>query len=276
MIGNIFYNADYSQRKDIRILSYEEAFRLGSQSPFVYDSTVTFQYRSATIIPEWGQREPYNNKAPLSAQYPGLHFPIGCGPIALGQLFSYYRYPINYDWDSLLSSKRVFKEDTDRAEIVSSYLFDIAQKMQVNWYTVNGTEVGSVSMNKTTNALQEFGYTYSIKDFSNTTNYAIRYWDYIGETASPMLMRANDTDGYGHIWVIDGVLQQERWYGDVLYDKNGNYHLSIFPVYGYMTHCNWGWNGIDNGWYYDFHTDWWDIQYNTNKTLIYNIKPELL
>ena len=279
MRGEIFYDADYSSSVIEKELTYSEAYSYGSQSPFVYDSIVVFEYRNALLRTQWGQYEPYNNKAKESSKYSNAHFPIGCASVAVGQLMTFHKYPQFYDWDTLLSSKRVFKEETYRSEAVSSFLYDVACALQIEWTVKNGVEVGSTTIDNVKNGLTRMGYSFDSEYYANAPNYSIKFWDMMGVNLSPILFSAKSNKGEGHIWVIDSVLRQSRLYGDVVcendIDGNCRYFLRVFPVYGYLSHCNWGWNGVDDGWYYDFHTDWWKIHYKANKRAIYNVKPNL-
>lgn len=279
MRGKVFYDADYSSSVIEKELTYSEAYSYGSQSPFVYDSTVVFEYRNALLRTQWGQYEPYNNKAKESSKYSNAHFPIGCASVAVGQLMTFHKYPQFYDWDALLSSKRVFKEETYRSEVVSSFLYDVACALQIEWTISDGVEVGSTTIGNVKNGLTRMGYSFDSEYYANSPNHSIKFWDMMGINLSPILFSAKDNEDKGHIWVIDGVLRQSRLYGDVVnendIDGNCRYFLRVFPVYGYLTHCNWGWNGVDDGWYYDFHTDWWNIHYKSNKRAIYNVKPNL-
>ncbi|MBR2856297.1 MAG: hypothetical protein IKB85_02565 [Bacteroidales bacterium] len=51
-------------------------------------------------------------------------------------------------------------------------------------------------------------------------------------------------------------MKQTRYYcnayGEISEEGDTIYWLSTFPVRGYLVHCNWGWNGLDDGWYYHF------------------------
>lgn len=66
----------------------------------------------------------------------------------------------------------------------------------------------------------------------------------------------SDDDLIGHAWVVDGYGQKADY--NMIYKNcyyQGEYVGYIktasvnFTFNEYYYHCNWGWNGKDNGWY---------------------------
>jgi hypothetical protein len=53
--------------------------------------------------------------------------------------------------------------------------------------------------------------------------------------------------GKGHAWVIDAVLRQTANYYE--YDSRGKL-IRTTPVLRDLVHCNWGWNGLSDGYYF--------------------------
>ncbi len=279
-VGNYFYDADYSQSQIVRSLTYSEAFSIGQQSPCVYDSLVNFQYRTAFLGTKWGQGSPYNSKVQQTYQKDGLTYRcgLGCGTVAVGQVLAYHRKPSTIDWNLILQSDTVTaSDDTSRINAVSTMLYDVAQRLIIRW-----GQTGSARMRDIPGVLSHYNYSSSYQVYKssiNDTQYypssAIDFWGLFGNHLAPIIIGAQRGANGGHAWVIDGVLQQERWYCDVVTENNADgtstYKLRKFPVYGYLTHCNWGWKGVDDGWYYDFHPDSSSSHYNAYKEIVYNI-----
>lgn len=48
----------------------------------------------------------------------------------------------------------------------------------------------------------------------------------------------------GHAWVIDQCIHQEQ----KLYNGKGEYVMTDNRI---LVHCNWGWGGTDDGYYFD-------------------------
>ena len=272
MVGNIFIDPITDSTRIVRELTEAEAYRYGPMSPFVMDSTVRYEYRMAEVPTKWGQQAPYNNKVPyFKDDDPDTRVSIGCAAIAIGQLMAYHRYPSIYDWDLILSSESVYSYELERAEAVSEYLYQVAMELNTDWTA--GT--GSVKDSMIKPALNGLGYSVARTEYDNQYNYTIPFWNIFNEYPAPVLIGAQ-RDGGGHCWVIDGVLQQTRYYcnayGEISADGVNRYWLSTYPVRGHLVHCNWGWNGLDDGWYYHFRTDTHLKDYYFGKTLYSNIK----
>ena len=59
----------------------------------------------------------------------------------------------------------------------------------------------------------------------------------------------------GHIWVVDGIYTYERWYyywSSILGTGYAPTDLYRYRAQGRLYHCNWGWGGLSNGWYYSY------------------------
>lgn len=274
MVGNIFIDPITDSTRIVRELTAAEAYRYGPMSPFVMDSTVRYEYRMAEVPTKWGQQAPYNNKVPeFTTNNPDKRVSIGCVAVAIGQLMAYHRYPSTYNWDLILSSDKVEVGESDRADAVSDLLIDIAYAVDMDW--IPESDAGSASRAMIIPALNSFGYSAERTLYGDQYNYTIPFWNIFDEYTAPVLMGAK-RDGGSHRWIVDGVLQQTRYYceayGEISADGVNRYWLSTYPVRGYLVHCNWGWNGLDDGWYYHFRTDTLMRDYCYNKDMVSNIK----
>ncbi len=53
----------------------------------------------------------------------------------------------------------------------------------------------------------------------------------------------------GHAWVCDGYVKRERSY--ITYDVDANEIADSGKEHEYYLHCNWGWDGKRNGYFFD-------------------------
>ena len=195
------------------------------------DPTKDSYMHVCNLIVEWGQNSPYNNKTPytcstLDASYGG-RAPAGCGPVAIAQLISFYRFPASYNWDLLLSTPTVSINDSEvKKNEISTLMYNLGQDMST-WYDCDGSYTAVNSMVAT---LRNYGYTVSEGPFGVLGIDAEMRQD------RPILMTGVCDEG-GHAWLITGYKY------NVLLHPTGQY------VKTYYCNMNWGWNGSSNGFY---------------------------
>mgnify|MGYP000690541303 CR=1 FL=1 len=195
------------------------------------DPTKDSYMHVCNLIVEWGQNSPYNNKTPytcstLDASYGG-RAPAGCGPVAIAQLISFYRFPASYNWDLLLSTPTVSINDSEvKKNEISTLMYNLGQDMST-WYDCDGS---STAVNSMVATLRNYGYTVSEGPFGVLGIDAEMRQD------RPILMTGVCDEG-GHAWLITGYKY------NVLLHPTGQY------VKTYYCNMNWGWNGSSNGFY---------------------------
>lgn len=200
----------------------------------------------------WGQDSPYNIFCPS-------HAPTGCTVTAVAQICSYYKVPKElswdsygtwvhwtYDWDRIISDCKensgqiIFDEQYNRKYVLTAgevaslmnYL-GIAFKAK---YRHNETGVDSETPIKW---LRKSGWVNATKledykeqrIFSAIKNKFIVYARGNDKKTKTWIF-FNKYEG-GHAWVIDGYIRGEK--------DNRAYNL---------LHCNWGWDGYCNGFFY--------------------------
>ena len=191
----------------------------------------------------WGQLEPYNLKCPEDN---GEHNPAGCVAIAIGQVVAHFeaeRIDKNksYDWSIIKSVGKVEDwntindpnkkytdlYDSNQIDEISTFIRDIGDMCCMDY-----DDGGSTSLPwKIDNCLQDFGFENSdLYWFYDSESIIESLWD-----KNPVIISGARTDcEAGHTWVIDG-------YDYTIDDVDGNHTL---------LHCNWGWDGRCNGFYY--------------------------
>ena len=210
-------------------------------------SDETIVLKSPLLVTKWGQNAPYNmycenNKA-------------GCVPIALAQIWTHlgklrsvtWEDGLNsgyslLDWDSIKKiskdypgEKLLLIKNNDEAvrQIAALIRF-----MGCNSNASYGKDATSANSEYAINEIKSFGVNVDgLKDFNA--------FDVVNHLRSNHIVFMRGDGRYyhvglvfkkyvdGHAWVIDGFL--DRY-------EAGNRYIYL--------HCNWGWNGYHNGYYY--------------------------
>lgn len=214
----------------------------------------------------WGQREPFKFMCPFdhyvadrsldgTYQPDSGHYVVGCGATAMAQYMRYYKYPkrgtgtasvvvrydegdvthtvdfgaATYDWDNMIDD---YQGDYTTAQGMAvaqlSYHCGVASK--TTWNYLGG---GTVDANIVRAFIDNFGYN-DTAHFVPRSRYDEPTWMNMvyGELSAghPIFYSAKDLNlelGIiaGHNFILDG------------YDENG------------LVHVNWGWYGIENGYF---------------------------
>ncbi len=146
-------------------------------------------------------------------------------------------------------------KETPAQKEVSRLLIDIARVGNTEHKPSN---TGSTNYNMTIPTLNHFGYTAEepIVLGRQSGDYEIINDEFISYHR-PVLYYARTyyKGGYsGHIWIVDGIAQYWGWQYREFIDPEGSgkYGLDRRWVETKLIHCNWGWDGESNGWFYDF------------------------
>ncbi|MDR2478373.1 MAG: C10 family peptidase [Treponema sp.] len=212
----------------------------------------------------WNQIAPYNNtvNAILNAQNnTSNNYLAGCGPVAVGQLMAYYKYPpvagpYTFDWNAmtayplanalpsstqmqignLLYYIGVQSNTTFGTNVSLTYPWDIIEVLEQTGYHVPYYTVGS------------YGYPYNFEGpVDNKKRFEYYNPGYIQVSIMnnrPVLVGGFDTIG-GHLWVMDGIRT-------MVYTETtaGGTFSSVGYVYNNLwVHCNMGLGLNYLGWY---------------------------
>lgn len=236
----------------------------------------------------WSQKSPFNDLYPKKRKY--LLFghrrkaPAGCFPLAISKIMTYFRYPNRYthngytvNWESLNSNYK----SSDGAKSAAALLKGISSGCG-SWYFYSGT---FTFPGKATSYMKFAGY-------NNARSYNYKY-----SRVTAMLDNGCPLIIYGipkinifksHSWNIDGykikvrTTTTKKYVGEVL--KNETTQTDTCK----MVHCDFGWDGICNGYYVsgvfklnDPNADYdnpsgerKDIKYNTLLKIVTYDKPK--
>ena len=250
------------------------AYRSGSQSGL----------RSASISPmlstTWAQEPFYNMLCPYDYANLGLSV-TGCEATAMAQIMKYWSYPARgtgsfsykdsvnntgyslnigflgadfgsttYQWSQMPSSL----SGNDSA--VATLMYHCGVSMASN-YSSRGTSAYSQYPGHpcaVNSFIRYFGYDSLTIEYVQAANYTTSGWLTMIQNelnqGRPVLYSGRDTGGIGgHAWVCDG------------YDANGNLHM------------NWGWGGMDDGYYLSTDLDPDGLNWSWGEAAIIGIKP---
>lgn len=189
----------------------------------------------------WNQDAPYNQFCPLAAGGPGGRAYAGCVATAMSQAMYNTQAP-----ERPMGSKRYITQTTK-----TSVSIDYNKESPYDWVKINSgnmTEIArlmyhcGVAVSMDYAASGSGAYTSDVRDalityfgYPTSVSYAKRYEDknkwtdlLVGDLAKGNVIVYAGTDPvgpYGHAFNIDG------------WDGYGAFHL------------NWGWGGVNNGWY---------------------------
>ena len=210
------------------------------------------------VTAQWGQEKPYNDQCPVAystASHRAARSVTGCVATAMAQIMKYYKYPAQgkgtasvsyywpdapghaktatvdfsqatYDWDNMLDTYTNVDYSKAQGDAVAQLMYHCGVAANMS-YDPDGS--GAYTANAAYGLRNNFGYASTVR-VATRSSYDIRPWMdlvYTELSASrPILYTGNDVKtGYGHAFVVDG------------YTAEG------------LVHVNWGWDGLDNGYY---------------------------
>lgn len=216
---------------------------------------------------QWHQYGNFNDRVPLRCTTIE-QAPVGCLPLAMGQIMKYYEHPYGYNWNLITN--------TDGGDETSRLLFNIGTSVGIQYTCEYGS--GASTQTMCVPGFAAFGYPSAIYASYNSTTVTSEL-----DKGQPVLLKGgqNISGVYtnGHAWVCDGY-KYER-YCNPDYAEPGpsleiNHHVSSST----MLNMRWGWThprygtpGYNDGWYSstNFHPSY-AIDYMLG--MVYNIIPQ--
>ncbi len=242
---------------DVREIIINDTTQIFSQytNPYVINSRV-----DPILTTCWGQGDPYNR---LCFTENGEQAVAGCVAIAVDQVLAHHRYPSSYDgyvfhWNDIMSSSRPLSETAcnDVAKLV--YETGKLVKMQYGIYNSNSYAHNIDS------CLTAMGYDFDHQSclfideeidsgLACNSNYDFNRLMDNFQNNKPVIITALGYElvygfrySFGHAWVLDGGLSVANIRR--ILDINNN-RITCETDKQNFVHCNWGWNGTDDGYY---------------------------
>ena len=233
----------------------------------------------------WGQREPFKFMCPFDKYVNDFslygtyapdsgHYTVGCGPLAMAQYMNFYKFPRHgvgeesvtvkydqgnvtltvdfesstYEWNQMIDDYQG-EYTSCQGMAVARLCYDCGVAAQTTWNTLGGGTTDERILNAFIN---HFNYNDTAHYIPRSRYDEPTWMEYVYSILSsgnPILYSAKDINlalGIiaGHNFIIDG------------YDENG------------LVHVNWGWYGIENGYFdiallnvFDYTYDDWQAMY---------------
>lgn len=188
----------------------------------------------------WTQSSPFNLHCPYVGLLKREKAPAGCVPIALGQIIAYHEYPsisisgtvIDYD---IIKGVQSYSTSSDKW-MASSFIKVLSSSFNCNvlYGKVFGYTFGFALPQNAKRTLENLGYDNVSLDWGYGETKVITSID----NNCPVFISAIAGIMSGHAWVIDGYIKSKY------IDGNG-----VVTDSKYYVHCNWGWNGQNNGYF---------------------------
>ena len=222
----------------------------------------------------WSQSEPYNREAPKIA---GKRSLTGCVATAMSIICYYHKWPNNgvgttpaYTYVSIADNKTYSVEANplgrpyeyskmkksydssskdyteEQAEAVAALMKDMGTAVEMNYHP----EISGAKDKNVVSAFRNyFSYSKDVQ-LARSNSYNYEEWtallrENLRNCGGPVYFSGVSYDGGGHAFVVDG------------YDADNHFHI------------NYGWNGLDNGYYYLPASE-----YYKDQCTILNLKPD--
>jgi hypothetical protein len=226
-------------------------------------NTSVYGTTSGLSFNDWNQSpSPYNDLLPT---IDGQRAPAGCVATATAILMAFHKHPSYCDgyvylWDQMVKHRpsgsfttyspayayiaRLFQQiglpknlDMSYGASSSGGWEDNIPRTLKNFGYSNGGSLSDYNDDKVFNELK-LGYAAIVSGYAKET---VTKKKFLGITVKTTI-----TYSEGHVWVLDRVLQKYRTKTEY---TNGVITL-ISTESQYLVHCNFGWGGYDNGYYY--------------------------
>ncbi|MFR2524775.1 C10 family peptidase [uncultured Alistipes sp.] len=210
------------------------------------------EYVPPMMRTKWNQQSPYNE---LCYTDDGRNAYAGCVAIALGQIFYFNHFPevidnYRFDWDLLGQWTVDATTYTDEGIMeVAYFIHYIGLGVDMTYGAIEDRQGSSSSIDNAAFFMKELGYRdVEIGQYSDAD-----VKEMIFKRNKPIYCRANMTDGLfvgsGHAWVIDGGI---RRYFTVCSDSGSGSRIFEGQMADeeLLVHCDFGWGGEYNGFYY--------------------------
>lgn len=228
---------------------------------YEYTGWENYTTRGNLVGCEWGQsRSPYNL---YTYTADGRKAPAGCVATAVSQIMYYWGKDFtmdgyDFDWDIMRLHKSKNEPYEEAYEMIGELFLKLGQPNNLNMdYQVDGSGAYSDDVPRT---FVNCGYTNG--GYNEDYNYD-RLYNIISSRPAYISGKSKKIDhkflgitvstsySGGHAWVVDQILTRTR----KKYTYSDGVKISTTTQYEHLVHCNWGWDGSCNGYYYSSQFD---------------------
>ena len=238
----------------------ERGLAEGKRTARSFLRAATYQPVAEILTTKWNQDSPYNNYAPSLKLYNGQKAPAGCVAIAMAQVMNHFQYPASAKFEGYYYqegvSDEVYQGNVDskyswpykdyynyyypegsndyvkvntsmrEGNLIATLCRDCAYAVNMT-YTYDGS--GAQTYDLAQNVIDHFAYSKVGCHFYDSRYYSADEWHALVYDelmrGYPLIYSGYNPNGGGHAFVVDGI------------DAEG------------LVHVNWGWAGIDNGYF---------------------------
>ena len=240
-----------------------------TNTTYEYGDWDEYIYRGERIACNWGQSSlPFNLHTYTKD---GLRAPAGCVTTAVAQIMYYWGHNCTYDgyyfdWDIMKDPNGLYNTGSLAYQMIAELMYKLGlpENLDVD-YDVDGSGADSANVART---FRNFDYisggSIESYNFDEIYNVIVSRPIYIAGWARQKVTKniilgitINKTTYYqeGHAWVIDQVLTRGRYKYTYIDDIK---QPGAIKEYEKLVHCNFGWRGSNNGFYYS-------KKFNTNE-----------
>lgn len=232
--------------------------------PIIIDSTYYYEMPFGFCPVQWGQGWPYNKYCTIQ---PGnINVPVGSAAVAVAQLMSIYQYPNSYhsyiynktydfDWDemnlyiSIDETTNPFVNDSIKYNQIAQLINQLSSSANLNiiYDEYNASTPGRCSPNRIPIALENFGYASGGEHIYYDSDIIIEelmngYPVLIGGSEEGMVNNVV----HSHGWLGHGLMKLMTTHKIYQFPRGW---ITLGPIETYYIKCNWGMNGLHDGYY---------------------------
>lgn len=199
----------------------------------------------------WEQTNGYNQSFEFKTDKPDTRIPVGCGPLAVGQIMYSYRFPDTFNWAAM----NIYGSGN---KATSDFLLDVFNKCKARYEPpcADNNYIGGTYSNRfyCADALRSYGYKYD--NVSKIDPAQLLDNPAIIDSKLERIEADGDTLRPGHSWVVEGGLKIETHIQVEIWTFKNEYVFEC--VYSeplglnYITHMfyvNWGWGDGTKAYY---------------------------
>ncbi|MBN1447899.1 MAG: C10 family peptidase [Bacteroidetes bacterium] len=210
---------------------------------------------------KWDQGSGYNSYCPEDPQAANGRCVAGCTAVGMAQALNYFRAPVRgsgshsythpkYGKLSADFESRRYRWESMTTDEIARVIYHCGVAVDMDY----GPHGSAGSLGRAKNALLHFfGFQESIT-LTQRDEYPDDLWKHMLQedldAGRPILYTGYDTSWSGHLWVVDG------------YKTDGYFH------------CNWGWGGKYDGWFYLDDLTPGSQQFNIGHWVIMHLEPK--
>jgi len=221
-------------------------------------------YDNSILSAHWRQGNPFN--ACLADPNSSCDYPVGCGPIAAGQIMYFWEHPNYIDWINIDPVYPIYSSE-DCASPIAQLMITLAEQTG----TSNKCDYGMTFPNELVDGIKAMGYNAEKDDY----DYGLVKQNIVA--GHPVIIKGADNLFSQHYWVCDGYREiKDVWSATCVFPSGPVTHTWTTNNRAFV-HLNWGWGDPSQNIWYGFN----DItrpegsskDYDRYMKLIHNIYP---